>query len=84
MSHLGVYFAGPVRDSPQKKTRPRAPLPPHARVEKIRLREISLVPNPVNNKARVLQRELPSPVNQCTEEDVLAGRALGHRPRGSP
>ena len=26
-SHWGVYLAGPVKDSPQKKTHPRAPLP---------------------------------------------------------
>jgi hypothetical protein len=31
-----------------------------ARVEKCRLREISLVPNPVNARARVLKREPPS------------------------
>jgi hypothetical protein len=35
-----------------------------ARVEKIRLREISLVPYPVNNRARVLQRALPSPMSK--------------------
>ncbi len=34
-----------------------------ARVEKIRFREISLVPNPVNNNGRVLRRELPSPMS---------------------
>jgi hypothetical protein len=31
-----------------------------ARVEKVRLREISLVPAPVDRSARVLRRELPS------------------------
>jgi hypothetical protein len=35
-----------------------------SRVEKIRLREISLVPNPINNKARVLKRELPSSMSK--------------------
>ena len=33
-----------------------------ARVEKVRLREISLVPAPVDRSARVLRRELPSPM----------------------
>ena len=32
----------------------------HALVEKIRLREISLVPNPVNPRALVLDRRQPS------------------------
>jgi len=36
----------------------------YARVKRVRLREISLVPNPVNNKARVLKRELPSPASK--------------------
>jgi hypothetical protein len=30
--------------------------------EKVRLREISLVPAPVDRSARVLRRELPSPM----------------------
>ena len=34
-----------------------------ARVEKVRLREISLVPAPVDRSARVLRRELPSPMS---------------------
>ena len=34
-----------------------------ARVERIRLREISLVPAPINCNARVLKRELPSPAS---------------------
>ena len=38
-----------------------APVP--ARVEKIQLREISLVPNPVNARARVLHRSTPSPAS---------------------
>jgi hypothetical protein len=35
-----------------------------ARVERCRLREISLVPAPVNARARVLRRELPSPASR--------------------
>jgi len=34
-----------------------------ARIEKVRLREISLVPAPVDRSARVLRRELPSPMS---------------------
>jgi hypothetical protein len=34
-----------------------------ARVEKVRLREITLVLAPVDRRARVLRRELPSPMS---------------------
>jgi hypothetical protein len=35
-----------------------------ARVERVRLREVSLVPAPINNQARVLKRELPSAMSR--------------------
>jgi hypothetical protein len=50
---LRLQFAPALADSPRVL----------AHVEKIRLREISLVPNPVNAKARVLKREPPSPMS---------------------
>ena len=34
-----------------------------ARVEKVRLRKLSLVPCPINSRARVLKREQPSPMS---------------------
>jgi hypothetical protein len=46
-----------------------------ARIEKIRLREISLVPNPIQARARVLHRSKPGPAS-CFVAETIKGQDL--------